>query len=89
MPPFTALLSNPSLEVLSDHRPTLGAILVHQINNLRKYLVLVNYNKYTAAYSVLCHVLVNDKDEVRLLLNSLTLQACIKKEIASFSFSHL
>lgn len=37
VPPFTALLSNPPLEVFGDHRPTLGAILVYQVNNLHKY----------------------------------------------------
>lgn len=34
VPPFTALLPNSSLEVLCNHRPALGAILVNQVNNL-------------------------------------------------------
>lgn len=37
VPPLTALLSNPPLEVLGDHWPTLRAVLVYQVNNLHKY----------------------------------------------------
>ncbi len=70
MPPFTALLSNSPLEVFGDHRPTLGAILVYQVNDLHKHhqkrhikrTVFIstseNYNPNSAAYcgSVLCRV---------------------------------
>lgn len=55
MPPFAALLSNPPLEVLSDHGPTLGAILVYQVNNLHKHLVLVQFVNQNNIICVIFH----------------------------------
>lgn len=37
VPSLTALLPNPSLEVLGDYRPTFGAVLLHQVNDLHKH----------------------------------------------------
>ena len=34
VPALTTLLSDASLQVLSDHRPALGAIFVHQVDHL-------------------------------------------------------
>lgn len=53
MPPFAALLSNPSLEVFSNHGPTLGAILVYQVNNLHKHLVSVQFVNQNIIFSVI------------------------------------
>lgn len=41
VPSLTALLPNPSLEVLSDYWPTFGAILLYQVDDLCKHREMI------------------------------------------------
>lgn len=36
VPAFAALLANPTLQVLGDHRPALGSVLLDQLDHLAK-----------------------------------------------------
>lgn len=45
VPPLAALLADSALEVLGDHGPALGAVLVDQINDLRETTALNEMRK--------------------------------------------
>lgn len=41
VPSFAALLPNPSLEVLGNDRPTFGAVLLYQVDDLREHQEII------------------------------------------------